>query len=266
MDNDEAYWRSRRQHFRIYYPSSDYPKIDIWGGEYDVVDVSEKGTKFLYTGKRDVMPEEKISARIIFGNRGDAVDVAGKVLKIEEQDINRFKITGRTITEIKNKVKVPPCYEITDKIIEDVKWGVSSDKLAGLRALRNNKFSEKDFVEHLKNMNLETSEVILIKNSAKIDFSSGSAVILKTMPTIIISRLLAHLMNKKYSKDLLKKHLGEVGFDKYDVEIILDYIEEEVVNEPKRVILYFSERGIPFKKMLDEQRYIISKYPHLKPK
>jgi hypothetical protein len=72
--------RQRRGFYRIEYPPPERPKILIAGRTYRVIDLSEKGVRFLCDELFTPKEGEQVRAKITF-RENDSVDVAGVVLR-----------------------------------------------------------------------------------------------------------------------------------------------------------------------------------------
>lgn len=75
---------NKRNYFRLEYPAADRPQLLIGRVAHEVVDLSEKGVKFLMTQGFKPKLEERIKAQIKFRD-GQVFDVAGKVTRLVEE-------------------------------------------------------------------------------------------------------------------------------------------------------------------------------------
>ena len=82
-----------REHYRIAYPTPARPKLLLGGYTHDVVDISEGGIKFLIDGAPAPGIGEEIQGTVRF-RRGDLVDVQGKVLRVEGNQVAAQFVVG----------------------------------------------------------------------------------------------------------------------------------------------------------------------------
>ena len=75
--------KNKREHYRIVYPLSCRPKLKIIKKEYEVMDISESGIKFLHRNGIELTPGSKIHAEITFDN-GTSLDIDGEILRIDD--------------------------------------------------------------------------------------------------------------------------------------------------------------------------------------
>ncbi len=74
-----------RNYFRLEYPKEARPQIEIRHTHYQVINLSERGVKFVFNSERQSLPaalEEDIDATIVFEDRSRA-HVSGKILRID---------------------------------------------------------------------------------------------------------------------------------------------------------------------------------------
>lgn len=83
MSEDRYSGENRREHYRIIYPLTCRPKLRIVRKEYDVVDISESGVKFLHNRGAKLTPGSKIEAEITFDD-GSSLDIHGEILRIND--------------------------------------------------------------------------------------------------------------------------------------------------------------------------------------
>ena len=76
----------RREHFRVFYPVSERPKIRILGEDYDVAEAAERGIKFCARKGAENKFEEIVYATITFHD-GEFYDFEGKVKRLEKDEI-----------------------------------------------------------------------------------------------------------------------------------------------------------------------------------
>ncbi len=69
-----------REFYRVEYPEQERPSIKIGEDELEVIDISEKGGKFLNDKGVKLDPGTTVDGTIIF-HHGEAVTVRGKVLR-----------------------------------------------------------------------------------------------------------------------------------------------------------------------------------------
>lgn len=76
----------RRRHYRVRYPITRRPSVDVWGRRYEVIDVSEEGVRFHCPDSQGVAAGQPVQAVITFDDTGKA-DVEGKVVRIEQRRV-----------------------------------------------------------------------------------------------------------------------------------------------------------------------------------
>ena len=74
---------NRREHYRIIYPVSCRPKLVINNKQYEVIDISEKGVRFLHQGTCTLQPGSETRIKITFHN-GVSLDIKCKVLRFND--------------------------------------------------------------------------------------------------------------------------------------------------------------------------------------
>lgn len=74
---------NQRDHFRLNYPKPDRPQVLIAGHKYEVIDLSERGLKFLRSKTFQLTTDAAINATIYFHD-GKSCAVRGKVLRVTE--------------------------------------------------------------------------------------------------------------------------------------------------------------------------------------
>ena len=76
--------RNRREYFRIIYPLACRPKLIFSGNEYDVIDISEKGIKFICKEMNEFQQGLEVKINITFNN-ADPLALKGIVLRIDKK-------------------------------------------------------------------------------------------------------------------------------------------------------------------------------------
>lgn len=84
MSEDQYNGDNRREHYRIIYPLTCRPKLKIVRKEYDVVDISESGIKFLFRKDPALTAGAAIRGEMTFA-AGDSLNIEGKILRIDEE-------------------------------------------------------------------------------------------------------------------------------------------------------------------------------------
>jgi hypothetical protein len=79
MDNKGE---NKREFYRLRYPTSCRPTLILLGKSYEVIDICEKGVKFLLGKYREFKPGLDIQFTIDFHD--DSLDLAGKILRVDE--------------------------------------------------------------------------------------------------------------------------------------------------------------------------------------
>jgi hypothetical protein len=77
-----------RQYYRIRYPQSYRPKVRIPGADYegDVVELSERGVRFICDGKILLSQGSDLKVNITFHD-GDFFELNGEILRVTKEDI-----------------------------------------------------------------------------------------------------------------------------------------------------------------------------------
>ena len=85
---DKKDFENTRQYYRIKYPSFYRPKIKIQeeDNENDVVELSERGVRFIYEGTRPLSKGLELHVTIIFYD-GEAFKSEGELLRVEKKDV-----------------------------------------------------------------------------------------------------------------------------------------------------------------------------------
>ena len=94
----------RREFYRVEYPDGYRPKMVLRhkAGEVkkcDVVDISEKGISIAGEEVSELKPKSKIEAQITFMD-GESVDVKGKVLRVNEDQVAIYLAKGIPLPRI----------------------------------------------------------------------------------------------------------------------------------------------------------------------
>lgn len=80
MEQDDPI--QRRQFFRLRYPRNDRPRAKLLGRDFWVCEVSEQGTRILFTSYHPVSKGVSISGTIRFHD-GEEIEIEGQVLRLE---------------------------------------------------------------------------------------------------------------------------------------------------------------------------------------
>lgn len=85
---DKQDFEKTRQYYRIKYPHFYRPKIKIQeeDNENDVVELSERGVRFLYNGTRQLIKGAELHVTIIFYD-GKTFQFEGELLRVEKKDV-----------------------------------------------------------------------------------------------------------------------------------------------------------------------------------
>ena len=74
---------NKREFYRLRYPTNCRPTLILLGKSYEVIDVCEKGVKFLLEKYREFRPGRNIRFTITFHD--DSLDLEGEILRVEER-------------------------------------------------------------------------------------------------------------------------------------------------------------------------------------
>jgi hypothetical protein len=85
---DKQEFGKTRQYHRVKYPLFYQPKIKIREeeNENDIVELSERGVRFLYEGTRHLSNGLELCVTIIFYD-GEVIQCAGKLLRVEKKNV-----------------------------------------------------------------------------------------------------------------------------------------------------------------------------------
>lgn len=80
-------WQHSREYYRVAYPTSLRPRLEVQGHFFDVIDVSEKGMRFTL-GKTAEPPRlgDEVAGTIRF-RRGEEVQVRGAVARLDGREV-----------------------------------------------------------------------------------------------------------------------------------------------------------------------------------
>ena len=88
MVNNNYNGRERRLHIRVAYPPGTRPVLMIGEDEFEVVNISEKGVKFITDQPDRFNPGLKeVQSRIIFSDRNTR-EIRGAILRIERSEFS----------------------------------------------------------------------------------------------------------------------------------------------------------------------------------
>jgi len=88
MGNNLSNGRERRSYARVEYPAGTGPRLVIGDYEYEVMDISEKGVKFITDHPERFCPGLKeVKADIIFRD-GKNYEIQGAILRIERSQFS----------------------------------------------------------------------------------------------------------------------------------------------------------------------------------
>jgi len=85
---DKENYSKVRQYYRIRYPHSYRPKVRIHGEDYesDVVELSERGVRFLYEDTSKLSEGLGLEVNITFHD-GESFELECEILKVEKEDV-----------------------------------------------------------------------------------------------------------------------------------------------------------------------------------
>jgi len=84
MDKDEGI--QRRQFFRLRYPKNERPRARILDRDFRVCEISEQGTRILFTNSHPVSAGILIRGTIHF-HAGEHIEIEGRVLRMDGQEL-----------------------------------------------------------------------------------------------------------------------------------------------------------------------------------
>ena len=87
MDEKNSERREKRGYYRIEYPASMRPTLKIRKHEFEVIDISEKGVRFLFD--KNIKFGRWVNGDVSFYD-GEAIGVEGKIVWKDEENIGMF--------------------------------------------------------------------------------------------------------------------------------------------------------------------------------
>ena len=76
-----------RDYFRVEFPKTYYPVMHLEEGQYEVVDVSERGVRFKINDDNKFKEKEELVAIIQFPD-GDIFDCSGQVVRMDDHAVS----------------------------------------------------------------------------------------------------------------------------------------------------------------------------------
>ncbi len=89
-----------RRHFRIQYPSTERPILNLLGFQFEIIDLSESGVKFILVEDFDLNPTLLYEANVTFRNKSQQM-IKGKFQRIGEGFAVLELIEGFTMPQAK---------------------------------------------------------------------------------------------------------------------------------------------------------------------
>ena len=84
MQNKQYKGKNSREHYRIRYPLSCRPGLIILNNEYEAIDISERGIRFICKSTYEFQAGMELAVRITF-NSGECLDLEGKILRTDKR-------------------------------------------------------------------------------------------------------------------------------------------------------------------------------------
>ncbi len=84
MQNKRYKGNNNREHYRIRYPLSCRPRLAILNNEYETIDISERGIRFICKEIYEFQAGIELEVRITFYN-GEHLDLEGEILRTDEK-------------------------------------------------------------------------------------------------------------------------------------------------------------------------------------
>lgn len=79
-------WPHAREYYRVAYPTSLRPRLEVLDHQFDVVDVSERGLRFRLGKAAAPEPGNEVQGTLQF-RRGDTVPIRGVVVRIDDGEV-----------------------------------------------------------------------------------------------------------------------------------------------------------------------------------
>ena len=76
----------RREFFRIFYPIRARPRLTIRESSYDVLDICERGIRFLHPAADSLKSDEVVRASVSFRD-GETLEVEGRILRLQGHNV-----------------------------------------------------------------------------------------------------------------------------------------------------------------------------------
>lgn len=84
MENKQYKGKNIREHYRIRYPISCRPRLIILNNEYETIDISERGIRFICKKISEFQAGMELEVRVTFSN-GEYLDLEGEILRTDEK-------------------------------------------------------------------------------------------------------------------------------------------------------------------------------------
>ncbi|MEA1928714.1 MAG: PilZ domain-containing protein [Candidatus Auribacterota bacterium] len=105
MKENKLNSRERRRHIRVEYPASSSPKLIIGEYEYRIMDISERGVKFVTEYPDRFHPElTEVQGNIVFSD-GSTCEIQGAIIRIER---TQFSPETRIAIFLYDNSGIPP--------------------------------------------------------------------------------------------------------------------------------------------------------------
>jgi hypothetical protein len=82
MNNDPYRRKNKREFYRIRYPISCRPTLTYLGEDYEVVNISERGVRFICKKLHEFKPDLEMQFSITFRD-DEPLEIEGKILRVE---------------------------------------------------------------------------------------------------------------------------------------------------------------------------------------
>lgn len=102
--------QEKRQYARLVYPSTKRPKFVVRDDEMEIIDISEKGIKFIKDKHSQIAECVHGTTKLLSGK---SIDVAGKIIWERENEV------GLLITQIKEAVIIEEIREVLRQMGSD---------------------------------------------------------------------------------------------------------------------------------------------------
>ncbi len=93
MEHEQYRGENKREFYRVRYPINDRPILKLLGNEFEVIDISEQGLRFLCKQCFEFKPNLKVQFKVTFHD-DESLALEGKILRIHENAVIIYLTQG----------------------------------------------------------------------------------------------------------------------------------------------------------------------------